>query len=67
MIPFSVDVASEFVWALTAVFACFSIVLLPAFAIYAVSRRRERANEATLAEAEAADMIGEEQSPDTKA
>ena len=67
VIPFSVDVASEFVWALTAVFACFSIVLLPAFAIYAVSRRRERANEATLAEAEAADMIGEEKSPDTKA
>ncbi|MAI09636.1 MAG: hypothetical protein CMA08_03510 [Euryarchaeota archaeon] len=53
--PFDVDVASEFVWALTAVFACFSIVLLPAFAIYAVSRRKERANEAKLAQAEALD------------
>ena len=55
--PFTVDVASEFVWALTAVFACFAIVLLPAFAIYAVSRRRERADEARLAEAEASDVI----------
>jgi len=55
VVPFDVDVASEFVWALTAVFACFAIVLLPAFAIYAVSRRRERADEAKLAEAEAMD------------
>ena len=55
--PFTVDVASEFVWALTAVFACFAIVLLPAFAIYAVSRRRERADEAKLAEAEASDVV----------
>jgi hypothetical protein len=53
-----VDVASEFIWALTAVFACFAIVLLPAFAIYAVSRRREQANEARLAEAEAEDAVG---------
>ena len=57
VVPFTVDVASEFVWALTAVFACFAIVLLPAFAIYAVSRRRERADEAKLAEAEAADVV----------
>lgn len=57
--PFTVDVASEFVWALTAVFACFAIVLLPAFAIYAVSRRREKANEARLAEAEAEDEVGQ--------
>jgi len=56
--PFTVDVASEFIWALTAVFACFAIVLLPAFAIYAVSRRREQANEARLAEAEAEDDVG---------
>lgn len=56
--PFTVDVASEFIWALTAVFACFAIVLLPAFAIYAVSRRREQANEARLAEAEAEDAAG---------
>ena len=56
--PFTVDVASEFIWALTAVFACFAIVLLPAFAIYAVSRRREQANEARLAEAEAEDAVG---------
>ena len=28
VIPFTVDVASEFIWALTAVFACFAIVLL---------------------------------------
>jgi hypothetical protein len=56
--PFTVDVASEFIWALTAVFACFAIVLLPAFAIYAVSRRREQANEARLAEAEAEDEVG---------
>ncbi|DAC18211.1 MAG TPA: hypothetical protein HA276_02365, partial [Candidatus Poseidoniaceae archaeon] len=45
----------EFVWALTATFACFAVILLPAFAIYAVSRRRERADEAKLAEAEAMD------------
>ena len=57
VIPFTVDVASEFIWALTAVFACFAIVLLPAFAIYAVSRRRERADEAKLAEAEASDVV----------
>ena len=56
VVPFTVDVASEFVWALTAVFACFAIVLLPAFAIYAVSRRRERADEA-IGEAEAADVV----------
>ena len=49
--PFSIDVASEFVWALTAVFACFSLVLLPAFAAYAVARRRERINEARVASA----------------
>ncbi|MDP6233956.1 MAG: hypothetical protein QF839_07240, partial [Candidatus Poseidoniaceae archaeon] len=61
--PFTVDVASEFIWALTAVFACFAIVLLPAFAIYAVSRRREQANEARLAEAEAEDDVGSTDAP----
>ena len=45
---FNVDVASEFIWALTAVFACFSLVLLPAFAAYAVARRREQRTEAAL-------------------
>ena len=53
--PFSVDVASEFVWALTAVFACFSLVLFPAFAAYAVARRREKRNETLLAAAQLSD------------
>jgi len=49
---FEVDVASEFIWALTAVFACFSLVLLPAFAVYAVARRREQRTEAALVDAQ---------------
>ncbi|MAJ01177.1 MAG: hypothetical protein CMA10_02065 [Euryarchaeota archaeon] len=46
---FSVDAATEFVWALAAVVGCFSIVLIPSFTVYFAAQAKERRDEAKLA------------------
>ncbi len=48
---FSVDAATEFVWALAAVVGCFSIVLIPSFTVYFAAQAKERRDEAKLANA----------------
>jgi len=45
---FSVDAATEFVWALAAVVGCFSIVLIPSFTVYFAARAKEKRDEAKL-------------------
>ena len=45
---FSVDAATEFVWALAAVVGCFSIVLIPSFTVYFAAQAKERRDEAKL-------------------
>jgi len=46
---FSVDAATEFLWALAAVVGCFSMVLIPSFTVYFAARAKEKRDEATLA------------------
>ena len=45
---FSVDAATEFVWALAAVVGCFSIVLVPSFTVYFAAQAKEKRDEAKL-------------------
>ena len=45
---FSVDTATEFLWALAAVVGCFSLVLIPSFTVYFAARAKERRDEAKL-------------------
>ncbi len=49
---FSVDTATEFLWALAAVVGCFSMVLVPSFTVYFAARAKERRDEAKLVIAE---------------
>jgi len=49
---FSVDTATEFLWALAAVVGCFSLVLVPSFTVYFAARAKERRDEAKLVAAE---------------
>ena len=49
---FSIDTATEFLWALAAVVGCFSMVLIPSFGLYFASRAKERNNELKLKLAE---------------
>jgi len=46
---FSVDAATEFLWALAAVVGCFSMVLIPSFTVYFAARAKEKRDEAKLA------------------
>ena len=46
---FSVDAATEFLWALAAVVGCFSMVLIPSFTVYFAARAKEKKTEAKLA------------------
>ena len=45
---FSVDAATEFLWALAAVIGCFSMVLIPSFTVYFAARAKEKRDEAKL-------------------
>ena len=45
---FSVDAATELVWAFAAVVGCFSILLVPSFMVYFVSREKEKKVQATI-------------------
>ena len=45
---FSVDAATEFLWALAAVVGCFSMVLIPSFTVYFAARAKEKRDEAKL-------------------
>lgn len=48
---FSVDAATEFLWALAAVVGCFSMVLIPSFTVYFAARAKEKKDEAKLQQA----------------
>ena len=52
VVVFSVDAATELVWAFAAVVGCFSILLVPSFMVYFVSREKEKKVRAKLDEAE---------------
>lgn len=45
---FSVDAATELVWAFAAVVGCFSILLVPSFMVYFVSREKEKKVQAKI-------------------
>ena len=45
---FSVDAATEFLWALAAVVGCFSMVLIPSLTVYFAARAKEKRDEAKL-------------------
>ena len=48
---FSVDAATEFLWALAAVIGCFAMVLIPSFTVYFAARAKENRDEAKLQQA----------------
>ncbi|MBR68599.1 MAG: hypothetical protein CMA86_03710 [Euryarchaeota archaeon] len=48
---FSVDAATEFLWALAAVIGCFAMVLIPSFTVYFAARAKEKRDEAKLQQA----------------
>lgn len=50
---FSVDAATEFLWALAAVVGCFSMVLIPSFTVYFAARAKEKKDEVRLQQNEA--------------
>ena len=49
---FSVDTATEFLWAVAAVVGCFSMILIPSFTVYFAARAKERKNELKLEQSE---------------
>jgi len=49
---FSVDAATEFLWALAAVVGCFSMVLIPSFTVYFAARAKERKDQLKLEQSE---------------
>ncbi len=50
--PFSVDAATEFLWALAAVVGCFSMVLVPSFTVYFAANAKEKRDAVKIADAE---------------
>ena len=49
---FSVDAATEFLWALAAVVGCFSMVLIPSFTVYFAAKAKEKKDQVKLQESE---------------
>jgi len=49
---FSVDAATEFLWALAAVVGCFSMVLIPSFTVYFAAKAKEKKDNVKLQESE---------------
>jgi hypothetical protein len=45
---YSIDAATEFLWALAAVVGCFSMVLIPSFTVYFAARARDKKREEKL-------------------
>ena len=39
---FSVDAATEFLWALASVVGCFAIILIPSFTVFFAARAKEK-------------------------
>ena len=54
---YSIDAATEFLWALAAVVGCFSMVLIPSFTVYFAARAKDKKREEklTLAQSESID------------
>ena len=50
--PFSVDAATEFLWALAAVAGCFSMVLIPSFTVYWAANAKEKRDAVKLKQSE---------------
>lgn len=49
---FSVDAATEFLWALAAVVGCFSMVLIPSFTVYFAAKAKENKDQVKLQDSE---------------
>lgn len=49
---FSIDAATEFLWALAAVVGCFSMVLIPSFTVYFAAKAKETKDQLKLKNAE---------------
>ena len=49
---FSVDAATEFLWALAAVVGCFSMVLIPSFTVYFAAKAKENKDRLKLEQSE---------------
>jgi hypothetical protein len=49
---FSVDAATEFLWALAAVIGCFSMVLIPSFTVYFAAKAKEKKDRVKLENSE---------------
>tara|TARA_B100000767_G_C19704763_1_gene510032 strand:+ start:131 stop:958 length:828 start_codon:yes stop_codon:yes gene_type:complete len=49
---FSIDAATEFMWALAAVVGCFSMVLIPSFTVYFAARAKENKDRVKLEQSE---------------
>ena len=49
---FSVDAATEFLWALAAVVGCFSMVLIPSFTVYFAAKAKEKKDHVKLQDSE---------------
>ena len=49
---FSVDAATEFMWALAAVVGCFSMVLIPSFTVYFAAKAKEKKDQVKLQDSE---------------
>ena len=49
---FSIDAATEFLWALAAVIGCFAMVLLPSFTLYIAAQMKAKKDEVKLRESE---------------
>ena len=45
---YSIDAATEFLWALAAVVGCFSMVLIPSFTVYFAARAKDKKREEKL-------------------
>jgi len=50
--PFTIDAATEFLWALAAVVGCFSMVLVPSFTVYFAANAKEKRDAIKIADAE---------------
>lgn len=47
---FTVDAATEFLWALASVVGCFAVILIPSFTIYFAARAKEKSDKIKLAQ-----------------
>ena len=54
---FSVDAATEFLWALASVVGCFAVILIPSFTIFFAARAKEKRDNLKLKQQQSEDEI----------